>query len=156
MKYKINQINKWLQIEKIWFIRVLKIRYFRVFIALVLVTAFWVINFPVAANIILKSQVEKTQYIASLEKGKELYETGIFSESVNILQQVVTEYRNQGLKLQQAVALSNLALAYQKLGNLNQAQIAITESVKLIQNQKSKSQNTLAAILNIQGSIQLD
>ena len=156
MKYKINQINKWLQIEKIWFIRVLKIRYFRVFIALVLVTAFWVINFPVAANIILKSQVEKTQYIASLEKGKELYEAGIFSESVNILQQVVTEYRNQGLKLQQAVALSNLALAYQKLGNLNQAQIAITESVKLIQNQKSKSQNTLAAILNIQGSIQLD
>ena len=156
MKYKINQINKWLQIEKGWLIRVLKIRYFRVFIALVLVTAFWVINFPVTANIILKSQVEKTQYIASLKKGKELYEAGRFSESVNVLQQVITEYRNQDLQLQQAVALSNLALAYQKLGNLNQAQIAITESVKLIQNQKSKSQNTLAAILNIQGSIQLD
>jgi len=156
MKYKINQINKWLQMDKRWFIRVLKIRYFRVFIALVLVTAFCVINFPVTANIILKSQVEKTEYIASLEKGKELYEAGSFTESVKVLQQVIIEYRNQGLKLQQAVALSNLALAYQKLGNLNQAQQTITESVKLIQNQNSKRQNTLAAILDIQGSIQLD
>ncbi|MEO1372994.1 MAG: CHAT domain-containing protein [Cyanobacteria bacterium J06635_10] len=140
MKYKINQINK----------RHLKIRYFPIFISLILVTAICIINFPVAATI-KTPQAAKTQYIASLQQGKQLYEAGRFAESVNVLQQVVTTYRNQGDELRQAVALSNLALAYQKLGKLNQAQQAITQSLNLIKNPK-----IVAPILDIQGSIQLD
>ncbi|MGB6296518.1 MAG: tetratricopeptide repeat protein, partial [Rivularia sp. (in: cyanobacteria)] len=171
MKYKINQINKWLQMVNEWFTRHLKIRDFRVFIALVLITAICIINSPVAANIILKSQAQKTQYIASLQQGKQLYEAGRITESINVLQQVIANYRNRGDKLKQAIALSNLALAYQKLGNLNQAQQAITQSLELfginqhsIQNPSvtkinpsvAKSNSSVAQILDIQGSIQLD
>ncbi|MBV6626575.1 MAG: CHAT domain-containing protein [Rivularia sp. (in: Bacteria)] len=136
MKFKIN----------------IKIRYFPTFLALVLITALCTISFPVTANIV------KTQHIASLQQGKQLYEAERFADSVNVLQQAVTNYRSQGDTLKQAVALSNLALAYKKLGNLNQAQTAITESVKLFDAKQNSIQNpqVLAAILDIQGSIQLD
>ena len=165
MKYKMNQINKWLQMLNEWFLRRLKIRYFRVLITLFLVTTFCAINSPVTANFRLKSQTEETQYIASLEQGKQLYEARRFAESVKILQQLVTNYRSQGDDLKQAVALSNLALAYQKLGKLNQAQQAITQSLELfginqysIQNPQpdTRKNPSVAKIIDIQGSIQLD
>jgi CHAT domain-containing protein/Flp pilus assembly protein TadD len=168
MKYK---MNKWSISSNKWFIHHLKIPYFRVTIILFLITAFLTINFPVAANI-TQSQPQETQYVASLQQGKQLYEAGRFAESVKVLQQVVTNYRNQGDELKQAVALSNLALAYQKLGKLNQAQQAITQSLELfginqhsIQNPQfdtkknpsvTKSNPSVAKILDIQGSIQLD
>lgn len=132
--------------------KVLKIRYFPVFISIFLITALCIINFPVTANIV------KSQSVASLQQGKQLYEAEQYSDSVKVLQQVVTNYRNSGDKLGQAVALSNLALAYQKLGQLNKAQKAITESLNLIQNPQSVPTTNLstAKILDIQGSIQLD
>lgn len=136
---------------------VIKIRDFRVFIALVLVTAICIINSPVAANIILKSQAQETQHVASIQQGKQLYEAGRITESINVLQQAIANYRNRGDELKQAVALSNLALAYQKLGNLNQAQQAITQSLELFGiNQNSIQNPSVAKIIDIQGSIQLD
>ncbi|MHC5732595.1 MAG: tetratricopeptide repeat protein, partial [Nostoc sp.] len=86
-----------------------------------------------------------------------LYEAGQFAEAVKVLQQAVKSYGSQGNELRQAVALSNLALAYQKLGNLTPAQQAITDSLKLVE-KSSTAQNLqiLAPILDIQGSIQLD
>jgi CHAT domain-containing protein len=154
MKSKINKYIAYFQfkrykIKSFSLKRVLKIRHFSVFITLILITALCIINFPVAANTV------KYQSIASLEQGKQLYQAERFADSVEVLQQVVTKYRNQGDKLKQAVALSNLALAYQKLGQLTQAQEAITESLNLIQNQE-ETRNILASILDIQGSIQLD
>lgn len=138
------------------FIRRLKIRYFPVFISLILIAALCIISFPVTANIV-KSQVIKTQNIASLQFGKQLYEAERFADSVEVLQKAVTSYRNQGSELQEAVALSNLALAYQKLGKLNNAQTAITESLNLLNKSSNlQNQNILAAILDIQGSIELD
>ncbi len=166
MKYNINKYNKRQRLGKRWFILHLKIREFRVFMVLLLVTAFCVINSPVTATIV-KSEAVETRYNtlrrpyanASLEQGKQLYEAGRFTDSVKILQQVVTMYRSQGNDIGVAVALSNLALAYQKLGNLNQAQQAITESLNLFDISGKNSQiqqNILAPILDIQGSIQLD
>ncbi|MDJ0618176.1 MAG: CHAT domain-containing protein [Calothrix sp. MO_192.B10] len=163
MKRKSDKYNNWQRMGNGWFI------------FLVLVTAFLcVIGSPVTAKVGISQTVE-TPYIASLQKGKELYEAGRFAESVKILQQVVKTYGSQGNELGQAVALSNLALAYQKLGKLNAAQQAITKSLKLLgiveqtQTQKSEGVGTrrqeqtsiqnlqvLAPILDIQGSIQLD
>ena len=169
MKPKSNKNNQWQRICNgcnIWFIRPLKRHNLPVLIILVLVTAFLcVIAFPVAATI-------ETQHIAtlgvsiqnptaqtqdSLQQGKVLYEAGQFAEAVKVLQQAVKSYGSQGNELRQAVALSNLALAYQKLGNLTQAQQAISDSLKLLE-KSSNSQNlqVLAPILDIQGSIQLD
>ncbi|WP_442949360.1 CHAT domain-containing protein [Nostoc sp.] len=92
-----------------------------------------------------------------LQQGKMLYEAGQFAEAVKVLQQAVKIYNSQGNELRQAVALSNLALAYQKLGNLTPAQQAIIDSLKLLE-KSSNAQNiqVLAPILDIQGSIQLD
>lgn len=169
MKSKSHKNNKWQRICNgcnRWFIRSFKIHNLPVFILLVLVIAFLcVISFPVAATI-------ETQHIATLgvsiqnptaqtqdllQQGKVLYEAGQFAEAVRVLQQAVKSYGSQGNELRQAVALSNLALAYQKLGNLTQAQQAITDSLKLLE-KSSNSQNlqVLAPILDIQGSIQLD
>jgi CHAT domain-containing protein/predicted negative regulator of RcsB-dependent stress response len=118
----------------------------QIFISLMLVTALvCVIVTPVTA---------KTPDL--LQQGKLLYEAGRFGESVQILQQAVTNYGSQGDQLGQAVAFSNLALTYQKLGNLTQAQQVITESVKLLEKNSGKAEKVLAQILDIQGSIQLD
>ncbi|ARV63042.1 hypothetical protein BZZ01_15130 [Nostocales cyanobacterium HT-58-2] len=149
-----------------WYIRSSKIHDLLVFILLVLVTALLcVIAFPVAATV-------ETQHIASLrmsiqnptaqtqdllQQGKVLYRAEQFAEAVKVLQQAVKSYSSQGNELKQAVALSNLALAYQKLGHLTQAQQAIIDSLKLLE-KSSTAQNlqVLAPILDIQGSIQLD
>ncbi|MDZ8089308.1 MAG: CHAT domain-containing protein [Nostoc sp. DedQUE12b] len=133
---------------------------------LVLVTVFLcVIAFPVAATIETQNiatlgvsiQNPSAQTQDLLQQGKVLYEAEKFAEAVKVLQQAVKNFGSQGNELQQAVALSNLALAYQKLGNLPPAQQAITDSLKLLE-KSSPAQNlqVLAPILDIQGSIQLD
>ncbi len=143
-----------------------KIHDLLVFILLVLATAFLcVIASPVVATV-------ETQHIGTLrvsmpyptaptqdllQQGKALYEAEKFAEAVQVLQQAVKSYGSQGNELRQSVAFSNLSLAHQKLGNLNEAQQAITESLKLLE-KSSSAQNlkVLAPILDIQGSIQLD
>ncbi|WP_082650621.1 CHAT domain-containing protein [Mastigocoleus testarum] len=159
MKYKNGRNNHQRLIGKLLtgnrgFIRHLKINYFPVFTVLVLVTTFLcVITFPVTATVEISSEPQTV----SLQQGKKLYESGRFTESVKILQQVVKKYRNQGDELQEAVALSNLALVHQKSGNLTQAQQTINESLKLLENTSTNQNlNILAPILDIQGSIQLD
>ncbi|MDJ0735102.1 MAG: CHAT domain-containing protein [Nostocaceae cyanobacterium] len=91
---------------------------------------------------------------SSLEQGKTLYEAGNFAEAVRILQQAVKKYQQQGDTVKQAVTLSNLSLAYQQLGNWNDAQIAITDSLKLLE-ESNQNPNILAQTLNIQGKLQL-
>ncbi|OKH53605.1 hypothetical protein NIES2101_10655 [Calothrix sp. HK-06] len=153
------------------FIRRVKIYCLSGFFFLVLVTAFLcVIISPISAQISILPQTEEisTQIQDFLLQGKALYDAGQFAEAVKVLQQAVTNFRNQGLQVKQAVALSNLALAYQELGRLTEAQQAITESLTLlkapekegdlIQNSKVKIKNFLvmAQVLDIQGSIQLE
>ncbi|MDB9373354.1 CHAT domain-containing protein [Nodularia sphaerocarpa] len=88
-----------------------------------------------------------------------LYERGRFADAVQILQQAVEEYQQQGDTLKQAVALSNLSLAYQQLGHWQKAQIAITKSLNLQEfSQKERTNQNLALLaqsLDIQGRLQL-
>ncbi len=125
------------------------------FIFLVLVTAFvCVFDTPATAKPLQREKSIQTPDL--LAQGKALYDAGRFAESVQILQQAVANFRSQGDELRQAVALSNLALAYQKLGNITQAQQEITESLKLLEKNPTKVGKILAQILDIQGGIQLD
>jgi CHAT domain-containing protein len=99
---------------------------------------------------------------SSLQQGKLLYDAGRFAEAVQVLKQAVQEYQKQGDTLKQVVALSNLSLAYQQLGEWKQAQEAISQSLNLqgfkqqtpqaktIQNYK-----ILAQTLDIRGRLQL-
>jgi CHAT domain-containing protein/tetratricopeptide (TPR) repeat protein len=91
----------------------------------------------------------------SLQRGKELYDAGLFTEAIKILQLAAKNYQTQGNQLGQAVSFSNIALGYQKLGLWQQANESVTESLKLLENTQ-KNSLVLAQTLDIQGSIQLE
>ena len=67
-----------------------------------------------------------------LQQGRELYAAGQFAQAVKIWQQAAQNYRNTGDKLNLAIASSNLSLAYQQLGQWQQAEQAIAVSFDLL------------------------
>ncbi|MEA5566028.1 CHAT domain-containing protein [Anabaena sp. UHCC 0399] len=87
-------------------------------------------------------------------ESQQLYASGKFAEAVKALQQEVQAYQQQGDILKQAVALSNLSLAYQQLGDWQQAQLTITKSLDL-QGTSNKNLAVFAQTLDIQGRLQL-
>ena len=92
-----------------------------------------------------------------VQQGKELYEAGQYESAVKVLQQASEGYKTQGDVLQQAIALSNLSLVYQQLGQWERAGEAISTSLQLI-SQRAKTPETLkvlAPALNVQGKLQL-
>ncbi|MDZ8093626.1 MAG: CHAT domain-containing protein [Nostoc sp. DedQUE05] len=97
-----------------------------------------------------------TDAASLLQQGKVLYSNGNFAKAVEVLQQAVQIYKQQGESLALAVTLGNLSLAYQQLGAWNQAQQAITESLNVLQ-EPDKNQNLqiFAQSLDIQGRLQL-
>ena len=91
-----------------------------------------------------------------LQQGKVLYNTGNFTKAVEVLQQAVQAYKQQGESIRLAATLSNLSLAYQQLGAWNQAQQAITESLNLLEGQdENQNLQIFAQSLDIQGRLQL-
>ncbi len=84
-----------------------------------------------------------------------LYKTGRFSEATEILEQEARLYANQGDSLREAISLSNLSLAYQKLGMWSEAEVAIEQSLTLSQQDNSTSAVRITAqTLNRQGSLE--
>ncbi|NEP57100.1 MAG: CHAT domain-containing protein [Symploca sp. SIO2G7] len=93
-----------------------------------------------------------------LQQGREFYQAGQFFKAANLWQQAVQAYENQGTILNQAQALNYLSLAYQDLGQGEQAQQAIATSLKLLQSWEKlepRGVAILAQALNTQGSLQL-
>ncbi|MBD2529778.1 CHAT domain-containing protein [Nostoc flagelliforme FACHB-838] len=91
-----------------------------------------------------------------LQQGKVLYSNGNYTKAVEVLQQAVQAYRQQGESLTLAATLSNLSLAHQQLGAWSQAQEAITESLNLLKGQnENQNLQIFAQSLDIQGRLQL-
>ena len=103
--------------------------------------------------LIVQNNQNPTQLI---DRAKQLYQGEQYVEASRVWQQAVIVLKQQGDLLNQGVALSNLALAQQKLGNLIVAEKAIASSVELLQAQPVSvtQQRILANTLDIQGSIQ--
>ena len=99
---------------------------------------------PLSAN---SSQGQKL-----IEQSKIYYDTGRFSEAVNLLKQAASIYQADGNKLNQAMILSNISLAYQKLGQWQEAEKAIDLSFNLLQH-LPKNQ-VYAQSLDIKGNLQ--
>ncbi|MBW4617493.1 MAG: CHAT domain-containing protein [Desmonostoc vinosum HA7617-LM4] len=127
---------------------------------------FWLLALVTILICILITPTLATQYSQNtkfqITESQILYDTGRFAEATQILQQALQEYQEQGDTLKQAVVLSNLSLAYQQLGNWQQAQATITKSLKLqgFQQQNSsvktiKNLALLAQSLDIQGRLKL-
>ena len=136
-------------------------------IIITLITCLLSVIYPVNAknpgiknfqNSLLPNQNIKSKIINSaelLQQGKALYDAGKYVDAIKVLQQAVDNDRTQGNKLSLAVGLSNIAFAYQKLALWQQANQAVKESLKLLENIQHNPL-TLAQILDIQGSIQLE
>ncbi|MBD2040844.1 CHAT domain-containing protein [Microcoleus sp. FACHB-672] len=99
-----------------------------------------------------------TQSINFLEEGRNLYDSGRFSEAAAVWEESVKNYENQGDGLNQAVSLNYLSIAYQELGQWEPAQTAITQSLNLLNGNKQRAKGhtqVLAQALNTQGSLLL-
>ncbi|MBE9035034.1 CHAT domain-containing protein [aff. Roholtiella sp. LEGE 12411] len=92
-----------------------------------------------------------------VEQGKIFYEAGLFTEALKVLEQAAVGFDNTGDQLNQAIALSNLALIYQQLGKQTQAEQAISQSLNLLQNLDSLKDRAaiMAQALDVQGKLQL-
>ncbi|MBE9166254.1 CHAT domain-containing protein [Pleurocapsales cyanobacterium LEGE 06147] len=99
---------------------------------------------------------------AALEaKGKQFYALGEWTQAISFWERAIQAYALLNDSIAQARVLSNLALAYQQLGNWEHAEQAIQDSLKLLDERtslartKSDRDRVLAQALNNQGMLQL-
>ncbi|MEQ9623569.1 CHAT domain-containing protein [Coleofasciculus chthonoplastes] len=93
-----------------------------------------------------------------LEQGIAAFEAGRFAEAAQFWQQAAQEYEAKRDRLNQALSLSYLSLAYQNLGQVQDAEQAISQSLDLLQHQDNWESGGLAILgqaLNTQGRLQL-
>ncbi|ACK70121.1 Tetratricopeptide domain protein [Gloeothece citriformis PCC 7424] len=90
------------------------------------------------------------------QQGRELFQQGKIQEAIEVWQPVAETYRNQENWLNLASLLSNLALAYQEVGLLTQAEQAITESLSLLPPQPTSRESLQISgqVLNNLGLLQ--
>ena len=92
-----------------------------------------------------------------VHEARQLYEAGQFKMAVQVWLEASLAYRAQGYKLNEAMALSNLALAYQQLGQMNRARSALAQSLNLVKKveKKTQTEQIIAQILNNQATLLL-
>jgi CHAT domain-containing protein len=111
----------------------------------------------VAAESAIVQNVSDAQALE--QQGRTLYEAEQFSEAVQLWQQAASAFQAQGNELSLAMTLSNLSLAYQQLGQWQDAEQASTQSLNLLQtHQQSDNSNEkaqiLAQALDVRGRLQ--
>lgn len=84
---------------------------------------------PVASVAIAASQTSPVQLT---QDGRLRYQEGRFAEAATLWQQAAKEFGAKGDRWNQAMVLSNLALAYQQLGQVQAAQGAVGKSLELL------------------------
>ena len=67
------------------------------------------------------------------QKAEKLYQQNKFTEAINLLKQAIQNYQRQGDIKSNAIALRNIALVYQKIGDWEQAQQALSQTPALIE-----------------------
>jgi CHAT domain-containing protein len=91
---------------------------------------------------------------ATLEQGQQLYEAGNFSAAAKVLEEVVQTAKQREDRQEQAIALRNLALVYQSLGDWERANQTVATGLNLL-NSSGENRSLLASMLDVQGSLQL-
>ncbi len=118
---------------------------------------------------LLISQVSLSTPIASIQdinfgsttelvsQAKNLYQDQKFEQASTLWQKTAQIFANQGDRVNQSMALSNLALTQQQLGQWEKSNQAIAESLNLLKNspQTPDQQRIFAATLDIQAHGQL-
>lgn len=133
-------------------------RYVGWFILGLILAVLCTVNQPILAQVPTITPIVQNQSSPTpgLEQGKTQYESGQYAQAARIWQQAAQDYQAQGDTLNQALALNYLCLAYQQLGQWNEAENAIATSLKLLNNLSSSQRlPILAQALNTQGQLQL-
>ncbi|MBL1175747.1 CHAT domain-containing protein [Pantanalinema sp. GBBB05] len=90
-----------------------------------------------------------------MQQGRQRYQSGQVAEALQLWQQAAAMYQAQTDPVNQALALSYLALAQQQLGQFPAAKATIAQSLELIQPLAPQTKRPiLAQVLNTQGSLQ--
>lgn len=116
---------------------------------------------PILATTTLPANEAAESAVAlQLLQGRKYYQLGQFAAAVSFWSQAARAFASLGDRLNQAMVLSNLSLAYQQLGQLSEAKKATDTSLKLLQTKtetasKKEYMRILAQALNTQGSLQL-
>jgi len=104
----------------------------------------------------IASALVQTRDQASLsQRSRALYEAGRYVEAIPLLEQAIARYQAQNQKSEQAIALSNLSLAYQQLGQWQAADRSITQAFTLAQAEPGLPARLVAQLLNVRGQLQL-
>jgi CHAT domain-containing protein/tetratricopeptide (TPR) repeat protein len=92
-----------------------------------------------------------------VQEALQRYQSGQFAAAVTVWQQAADAFAAQADHLNQAMVLSNLALAYHQLGQWSEANEAIATSLQFLQSKGVGSDRLkiLAQALNTQGKLQL-
>ncbi|MBW4623268.1 MAG: CHAT domain-containing protein [Cyanosarcina radialis HA8281-LM2] len=113
---------------------------------------------PVIAQVTSFSTIAQIQQspLQLVNQAQKLYQLGQFSEAAELWKKTADTFAAKGDKLNQAMALSNLALTYEKLGQWEPAKAAIAESLAILKIQPDSREKlkALAQTLDIQGYLQ--
>ncbi|MEA5598460.1 CHAT domain-containing protein [Rivularia sp. UHCC 0363] len=95
-----------------------------------------------------------------LQESQVLYESGRYLEAVEFLKTAILDFKANNHQLNQAIALSNLSLGYQQLGQWQQATEAITQSIQLLQTLENSSSSreiaqVFAQAMEVRGKLEL-
>ncbi|MBR8836425.1 MAG: CHAT domain-containing protein [Stigonema ocellatum SAG 48.90 = DSM 106950] len=113
---------------------------------------------PVVAKVSPSTPIIQTQQDAGqlANKAEKLYRIGQLREAATVWEQTAAAFAAQKDRLNQAMALSNLSLTYQQLGQWDKAKKALTDSLELLKTQPQSQEKLkiLAQTLDIQGYLQ--
>jgi len=87
-------------------------------------------------------QVSPPDAVELVQVGLQRYQLGEFAAAITTWQQAADIFASQGDSLNQAMVLSNLALAYQQLGKWTSANQAIEKSLHLLQTETASRDRT--------------
>jgi len=96
-----------------------------------------------------------------VEQGRKYYEAGNFQEAERVLLQAASALTNGGDRVIQAMIYSNLSLVYQQMGNWENAEKYINQSLELLQSGETAANSTnrlkiLAQSLDVLARLQLE
>ncbi len=108
-------------------------------------------------NVEVSSNSENQTIEQKLDLSSQLFETGEIERAITLLQQIVETYRARDDRVNQALALRNLALAYHNLGNWQESTKAISDSLEQLNKVSTPDRlPVLARTLDMKGYLDLD
>jgi CHAT domain-containing protein len=114
-------------------------------------------NNSLKSSAIAKQQLSQNNPESLEESAKEKYETGKTLEAIPLLEKAINNYRAEGNINKEALALRNLALVYQQLGQWKQTEETINEIITLLPKiiVVKERKRILAQTLDVRGQLEL-